>query len=315
MARAHPALARARTRGIGQGVAVAATESAVMLDARLGVIERIRRMEHLLARSEQARVAAGMMKGFSHELGNQVQIVKLSALEIARRLGSLPMPAIDGPPLVVSPSASQPSMAAWTTHAGAPIAAGERRPANGHSPAPRLELEELLSDMTSAADAVGGVLAQMFAAARPSDRDMIGPPVANLIRAAVDTVRPAVPSRLELRIDLAETVQSYASAEELEALVLSAILDAGQANHITLMVRERVIQNKRWIELLRFDDRHHMADGELAHMFEPHSLLHVVAAVAKVAGGDASVAPGRAGLELAVELPVAGVSGQSASSS
>jgi hypothetical protein len=51
-----------------------------------------------------------------------------------------------------------------------------------------------------------------------------------------------------------------------------------------------------------------MPDGELAHMFEPHSLLHVIAGVAKVAGGDASLAPGRSGLELAVELPVAGAS-------
>lgn len=278
-----------------------------MLDARLGVIERIRRMEHLLARSEQARVASAMMKGFSHELGNQVQIVKLSALELARRLSGLHMPPIDGPPLGVSPAASRPAMAAWTTISGpdgsSTVAAGR----SGHSPAPRLELEELLTDMTSAADAVGTVLAQMFAAARPSDRDIIGPPVANLIRAAIDTVRPAVPSWLELRIELAETVQSYASAEELEAMVLSAILDAAHANHITLVVRERVIQSKRWVELLRFDDRHQMADGELAQMFEPHSLLHIVAAVAKVAGGDASVAPGRAGLELAVELPVAGV--------
>jgi hypothetical protein len=61
-------------------------ETAGMLDARLGVIERIRRIEHLLARSEQARIAATLMKGFSHELGNQVQIVKLAAFELARRV-------------------------------------------------------------------------------------------------------------------------------------------------------------------------------------------------------------------------------------
>jgi hypothetical protein len=36
-----------------------------------------------------------------------------------------------------------------------------------------------------------------------------------------------------------------------------------------------------------------------------HTLLHIVAGVAKAAGGEASLAPGRGGLELAVELPVA----------
>jgi hypothetical protein len=172
----------------------------------------------------------------------------------------------------------------------------------------RLELDELISDMAAAADAATSVLAQMFAAARPSDRDVIGPTVTQTVRAAVDVVRPAIPSSLELRIELADNVETYASAEELEAMVLAAVLDAAAANHITLVLRERVIQNKRWVELLRFDDRHHMPDGELAHMFEPHSLLHVIAGVAKVAGGDASLAPGRSGLELAVELPVAGAS-------
>jgi hypothetical protein len=40
-------------------------------------------------------------------------------------------------------------------------------------------------------------------------------------------------------------------------------------------------------------------------MFEPHSLLHLVAGVSKQAGGEVSLSPGRTGLELAIELPVA----------
>lgn len=313
-----------------------------MLHARLGVIERIRRVEHLLARSEQARIGATLMKGFSHELGNQVQIVKLAALELARRLQALERVdgrAVDGLDGVVmdgfavegfaSPSLGVHAAALTTGFGTASIARagpassdGDRSPhktgASGlraHAASglrsraaapPRIELEELITDMTTAADAATSVLAQMFAAARPSDRDVIGPLVSHAIRAAVDVVRPAIPSSLELRIELADTVQTYACAEELEALVLAAVLDASAANHITLVLRERVIQHKHWVELLRFDDRHHMPDGELAHMFEPHSLLHVVAGVAKAAGGDASLAPGRSGIELAVELPVAG---------
>lgn len=233
-------------------------ETAGMLEARLGLIERIRREEHALALHEQARVAAALMKGRSHDLGNMVQIVKLSALEIARRL-----PQTDA------------------------------------------DIQELVTDLTHAAEQATAVLAEMFAAARPSDRTLVGPPVAQSARAAVDLARPAIASSIELRIDLAESVQTYASAEELEALVLAALLDAHQAVRILLLVRERTIQNKRWVELVRIDDRHHLPDGELAHMFEPHSLLHVVAGVAKAAGGEVSLSPGRTGLELAVELPTA----------
>lgn len=240
------------------------TATAGMLEARLGLIDRVRRVEHLLARAEQARIAAQLMKGFSHELGNQVQIAKLCAVEIARRVDDF---------------------------------------ANAHDKVP--DVRELITDMTSAAEQTGIVLAQMFAATRPSDRDVIGPAVSRAVRAAVDLARPAVTSAIELRIDLSDAVQTYATAEELEAMVLAAVLDAGNALTIQLLLRERTISGKRWVELLRLDDRHHMPDGELAHMFEPHSLLHVVAGVAKAAGGESSLAPGRSGLELAVELPVA----------
>jgi hypothetical protein len=227
-----------------------------MLEARLGLIDRIRRVERALALEEQARVAAALMKGRSHDLGNLVQIVKLSALEVARRVQD----------------------------------AG---------------VQELVADMTGAAEQSARILNEMFAAARPTERTLIGPAVAQVVRQAVDLSRAAVASHIELRIELADTVQSYATSEELEALVVAAVLDVAQAMHVTLLLRERTIDNRRWVELVRLDDRHHLPDGELAHMFEPHSLLHVVAGVAKTAGGEVSLSPGRTGLELAVEMPVA----------
>lgn len=236
--------------------AVRMNETAGMLEARLGLIDRVRRVEHLLARGEQARIASQLMKGFSHELGNQVQILRLCAHELARRV-------------------------------------------------PQCEVTELTDDMTAAAERATATLAQMFAATQSSERDIVGPIATNAIRAAVDLARPAIASTIELRVELSDTIATYATSEELEALVLAALLDAQQANRIMLLLRERVIQNRRWVELLRIDDRHHMPDGEYAHMFEPHSLLHIVGGVAKVAGGAASLAPGRGGLELAVELPVA----------
>ncbi len=236
--------------------AVAMNETAGMLEARLGLLERVHRVEFALARDEQARVATALMRGRSHDLGNMVQIVKLSALELARRV-------------------------------------------------PQGDVAELVGDMSDAADKASRILGEMYEATRPAERALIGPPAAQILRGAVELARPAVASTVELRIELGEAVATYATGEELEALALAAILDAHQAVRITLLLRERTLQGKRWIELIRFDDRHPLHDGELAHMFEPHSLLHVVAGVAKQADGEVSLSPGRTGLELAVELPVA----------
>lgn len=241
---------------MSQASDVSMNATAGMLEARLGLIDRIRRIEHALALEEQARVAAALMKGRSHDLGNHIQILKLSALELARRVG------------------------------------------NG-------DVSELVTDMTSAAADAERILREMFAAARAPERTLIGPAVVSSLRAAVDLARPAIASSIELRVELTDTVTTWATGEELEAMIVAALLDACQANRITLLARERLIANKRRVEILRFDDRHHLPDGELAHMFEPHSLLHVVAGVAKTAGGEVSLSPGRTGLELAIDLPVA----------
>lgn len=232
-------------------------ETAGMLEARLQLVELIRRVEHTLARDEQAKIAAELMKGRSHDLGNLIQIMKLSAVELERRAKDRP------------------------------------------------ELVELTTDIRQSAEQASAVLGRMFAAARTDERTEAGPVVTHTVRAAVDAVRPALASTIELRIDLDDTVHTYSTAEEIEAMVVAAMLDASTAMRMTIVVRERVVQGKRWVELLRSDDRAHLVDGELAHMFEPHSLLHVVTGVAKQAGGEVSLAPGRGGLELAIELPIA----------
>ena len=231
-------------------------ETAGMLEARLRLIDRIRRVEHTLARDEQAKIAAALMKGRSHDLGNHIQIVKLTAHELERRAKD------------------------------------------------RDDLVELITDMRQSAEQATALLAAMVAAAHPNDRVEVGPVVTNVVRAAVEQGRAAVPGSLDLRIDLDDTVHTFANAEELEAMVLAAILDAASSSRMTIVVRERLIQGRRWVEILRVDDRQQFGDGELAHMFEPHSLLHVVVGAAKLAGGEASLSPGRGGLELAIELPV-----------
>jgi len=236
---------------------VGMNETAGMLEARLRLIERIRRVEHKLARDEQVKVAAELMRGRSHSLGNHIQIVKLSSLELERR-------------------------------------------AQG-----RDDLVELLTDMRQAAEQATAVLGEMFAAAQPVERTAVRSVVTPTVRAAVDAARPAFAGDMELRIDLDDSVQTHSTAEELEAIMLAAMLDAVHATRMTIVVRERVVQGKRLVEILRIDNRQQFGDGDLAYMFEPPSLLHLVVTAAKQASGDASIAPGRGGLELAIELPVA----------
>ncbi len=232
-------------------------ETAGMLEAKLALIERIRRVEHALAHAEQARVAAALLKGRSHDLGNTVQIVKLSALEIARRVSD------------------------------------------------RADIAELVADMAGAADHATSVLQEMMSSARSPDRALAGPVVSHAVRASIEAARAAVLAPIDLRIELDDTVHTFSSAEELDALVLAAALDASSATRLTFVLRERLIQGKRWVELLRVDDRQQFGDGELAHMFEESSLLRVVAGCAKEASGAVSLSPARGGVELAVELPVA----------
>lgn len=242
-------------------------ETAGTLEARLGLIERIRRVEHALAHGEQARTAAALLKNRSHDLGNAVQIVTLSAHELTRRVRD------------------------------------------------RSDVSELVMEMSIAAEKATSLLQDMIASARPASRRVPGPVVTHVVRAAVEAARPAVVGPIELRIELDDTVHTFCSAEELEGLVLAAALDAANASHVTFVLRERLVQGKRWVELIRTDDREQFGDGELAHMFEEFSLLRVVAGCAKEGSGVVSLSPARGGLELAIELPVAPPFVQSSSSS
>jgi hypothetical protein len=59
-------------------------------DPRLILVERQRRFEWELARDAQARVAAGIISGRTHDLLNFVQVVQLTAQELGRRHGAEP---------------------------------------------------------------------------------------------------------------------------------------------------------------------------------------------------------------------------------
>src|SRR6478609_2880643 len=169
-------------------------ETAGMLEARLGLIERIRRVEHALAHSEQARTAAALLRNRSHDLGNAVQIVSLSAHELTRRVRD------------------------------------------------RTDVSDLVLEMSIAAEEATALLQDMIASAHPASRNVPGPVVTNVVRAAIEAARPALIAPIELRIELDDTVHTFCSAEELEALVLAAALDAANATRVTFVLRERLVQ-------------------------------------------------------------------------
>ncbi|MDB4958662.1 MAG: hypothetical protein JWO36_6231 [Myxococcales bacterium] len=246
------ALARAGPRRISQDVLM--NETAAMLETRLALIDRIRRVEHGLARDEQAREAARLLKGRSHDLGNAIQIVRLASIEIEKRGGDA--------------------------------------------------IHDLVGDMRTAAETATTVLGELIASARPEPRRSVGAAIAPGVRAATELVRPAIAAPLDVRIELADLVHSHLTTDELEAMVVSAVLDASAATKIGLQLRARAIDGKPWIELLRFDDRP-IADEDFASAFEPFAGLSVVKLLAERVGGEASLSAGRPGVELVVALPVA----------
>jgi hypothetical protein len=161
----------------------------------------------------------------------------------------------------------------------------------------------LVEVRTASSRATDAFSALLSATTRPL-RTALGPPVAPVVRATVELVRPAIGAALELRAELIDAAQSRLRAEELEAIVLACTLDVAAAPRITLILRERIIENRRWIELVRIDPGggHDLA---LELELEPPSWLGVVDQLAREVGGELSLSAGRSGRELVVAWPVA----------
>lgn len=234
-------------------------ETAPMLEHRLDLIDRLRRVELSLERDEQAREAQRLLRGRSHDLGNSVQILRLASIEIEKR--------------------------------GAP------------------NIADLVTDMRNAAEHATTVLADLIAAAKAQPERGPAAALAPAVRAAVELATPALAAPTDLRVELADSAMTTATAEEVEAIVIASLLEASPATKIGLHVRARAIEGKPWFELIRFDDRQTVADADFSRAFErfasPGPGLHLVRCLAERAGGDATLTTGRNGLELVVALPVA----------
>ncbi len=168
----------------------------------------------------------------------------------------------------------------------------------------------MLEDIRGAALAARGVLAEMIAVAQPARRRTLDAEFAATIRNAVELVRPALGITIDVRDEmLASTATSRLDALELETIVISVLLDAHAATRLELVLRERVIDEMPWLELIRCDDR----ATEL--VLEPPSLLGIADQLARIGGGELSLTPGRHGHELVIALPRSAPSAQSSSSS
>ena len=141
---------------------------------------------------------------------------------------------------------------------------------------------EFITDLRASAERATELLFELLAAARTAPRSEAGPPVAPIVRVV------ATECGAELVCSLPDDARCYCRADELEGLVLAALLDTTRPR---LELRARKIEGKPWLQLLCIGSR----DG-----VDP-----LIEAIAVAAGGEATCSPGRDGTELAVELPLA----------
>ncbi len=233
---------------------VAPRNQAHVLAARLALIDRVRAVEHRLARGAQRDATLALLRHHLHALGNSIQIVDLASAELARRTPDDPI--------------------------------------------------GLIADLRSGATAAYANIKQLIELVLPVPRTTAAAPFASAVRAAVDSVRPALMVEIDLHDELlASTTPSLLEADEVETLVIAVLLDAHDAHHLELVLRERRIEGAPWFELIRVDDR--PSAPSLESELAPPSLLAVVDGLARLGAGELALGHGRTGHELVIALPAA----------
>jgi len=247
-------------------------------DGRLALVERQRRFEWQVAREIQTQAAARFVAGKTHDLLNLIQIVQLASLELERRC---------------------------TADAG-----------------------EFIADLRKAADDARHQLAELMAVARPEEIIVPGAPVGAAVTAAVETVRAASTIEVDLHLAIDPEVATRCSGEELTHVIYGLTLDAattedgggaprgiersetgggdpdgsaggaggGAPRGIELFIRERMIDGRPWLEIVR---------GARVELAGEHFDLQAVEAIAVKNGGELGHSERRGGgTELVVALPV-----------
>jgi len=152
---------------------------------------------------------------------------------------------------------------------------------------------ELLDDLDETATKAQTALSGLIALAHPALGSVRGAPVAAAITAAIEAVRTVV--AVELQLTVAPDTATRCTAEDLEHLVIGLALDVvGDVPRIELTVRERMIEGKPWVELVR---------GPLPPSVDGLE-LRVVEAIATRAKGELATSGLAGGIEVVVALPV-----------
>jgi len=163
---------------------------------------------------------------------------------------------------------------------------------------------EFIADLRKAADDARHQLAELMAVARPEEIIVPGAPVGAAVTAAVETVRAASTIEVDLHLAIDPEVATRCSAEELAHVVYGLTLDvatveagAGAPPYgIELFIRERMIDGKPWLEIVR---------GARVELAGEHFDLQAVEAIAVKNGGELGHSERRGGgTELVVALPV-----------
>lgn len=167
------------------------------------------------------------------------------------------------------------------------------------------DVAEFIADLRKAAEDAQHQLAELMAVARPEEIVVPGAPVGAAITAAVETVRAASTIAVDLHLAVLPELTTRCSAEELAHVIYGLTLDAATAeaeaageasNAIELFVRERTIEGKPWLEIVR---------GARVELAGEHFDLQAVEAIAIKNGGELAHSDRRGGgSELVVALPV-----------
>ena len=167
------------------------------------------------------------------------------------------------------------------------------------------DAEEFIADLRKAADDAKVQLRELMAVARPEEIIVPGAHVGAAITAAVETVRAASTIVVDLHLAVRPEVATQCSEEELAHVVYGLTLDvatteaeadADAPGPIELFVRERTIDGKPWLEIVR---------GAQVELAGEHFDLQAVEAIAVKNGGELGHSERRGGgTELVVALPV-----------
>jgi hypothetical protein len=153
--------------------------------------------------------------------------------------------------------------------------------------------KEFVNDLIRAAKDAQASLLSLMQLARPDHVTVRGPAVGATVTRVLEEIRTAM--EVDLHLAVSSETATELSAVQLEHLVIGMVLDAADAPRIELYVRDRTIDGKAWVELVR---------GAEVPAGGDHFDLRSVEVLARAVGGELSSSDRRGGgTELVVALP------------